>query len=93
MFTPAHRRDRTRYCEFHSDHGHDTNDCVDLRKEIEACIRNGRLSHLARGAKAQNNSQGATPSNTAERSKDQIDWKQKIVEPKAVNEVLMTNEQ
>ncbi|PWA38695.1 hypothetical protein CTI12_AA570620 [Artemisia annua] len=93
MFAPAHRRDRTRYCEFHNDHGHDTNDCVDLRKEIEACIRNGRLSHLARGAKAQNNSHGSTPSNTAERGKDQIDWKQKIVDPKAVNEVLMTNEQ
>ncbi|PWA50478.1 retrotransposon gag domain-containing protein [Artemisia annua] len=87
MFAPAHRRDRTRYCEFHNDHGHDTNDCVDLRKEIETCIRNGRLSHLARGAKTHNNSQGATPFNTAERGKDQIDWKQKIVEPKAVNEV------
>ncbi|GKD70073.1 retrotransposon gag domain-containing protein [Tanacetum coccineum] len=30
MFTPAHRKDRTRYLEFHNDHGHDTNDCVDL---------------------------------------------------------------
>ncbi|GKD10453.1 hypothetical protein Tco_1190138 [Tanacetum coccineum] len=39
MFAPAHRRDRTRYCEFHNDHGHDTNDCVDLRKEIETCVR------------------------------------------------------
>ncbi|PWA71117.1 retrotransposon gag domain-containing protein [Artemisia annua] len=53
MFAPAHRRDRTRYCEFHNDHGHDTNDCIDLRKEIEACIKSGRLSHLTKGAKAQ----------------------------------------
>nr|GEV69670.1 reverse transcriptase domain-containing protein [Tanacetum cinerariifolium] len=54
MFTPPHRRDRTRYCEFHGDHGHDKNCCVDLRKEIEACIRNGRLSHLAKGARGHN---------------------------------------
>ncbi|GJW38801.1 hypothetical protein Tco_0064646 [Tanacetum coccineum] len=32
MFAPAHQRDRTRYCEFHNDYGHDTNDCIDLRK-------------------------------------------------------------
>ncbi|PWA39692.1 reverse transcriptase domain-containing protein [Artemisia annua] len=62
MYTPPHRRDKTRYCEFHGDHGHDTNSCIDLRKEIEACVRNGRLSHLAKGAKAQNNSQTSGPS-------------------------------
>nr|GEU86803.1 retrotransposon Gag domain-containing protein [Tanacetum cinerariifolium] len=52
MFAPAHRRDRSWFYEFHNDHGYDMNDCVDLRKEIEACVRNGRLSHLAKGAKA-----------------------------------------
>ncbi|GJR10203.1 reverse transcriptase domain-containing protein [Tanacetum coccineum] len=57
MFTPASKRDRTRYCEFHEDHGHETNDCIDLRKEIEACVRSGRLAHLAKGAKTHNNSQ------------------------------------
>ncbi|GKA04926.1 hypothetical protein Tco_0684046, partial [Tanacetum coccineum] len=92
MFVLAHRKDRTRYCEFHNDHDHDTNDYVDLQKEIEMYVRNGRLSHLARGAKAQNNSQNATPSSIAKKVKDQVDWKQKIVETKAVNEVLITNE-
>nr|GEX01201.1 reverse transcriptase domain-containing protein [Tanacetum cinerariifolium] len=51
MFTRPHRRDRTRYCEFHGDHGHDTNSCVDLRKEIEACIRNGRFKPSSKGCK------------------------------------------
>nr|GEV14461.1 hypothetical protein [Tanacetum cinerariifolium] len=69
MFAPAHRRDRTCYCEFHSDHDHVTNNCIDLRKEIETCVRNGRLSHLA---KAQNNSQDPIPSNTLENGKNQI---------------------
>nr|GEX58872.1 retrotransposon Gag domain-containing protein [Tanacetum cinerariifolium] len=45
MFTPASKRDRTRYCEFHEDHGHETNDCIDLGKEIEACVRSGRLAY------------------------------------------------
>ncbi|GKA48059.1 hypothetical protein Tco_0741017 [Tanacetum coccineum] len=56
MFTPANKRDRTKYCDFYKDHGHDTNDCIDLRKEIETSVHNGRLSHLAKGAKTQNNS-------------------------------------
>ena len=54
MFTPANKRDRTKYCEFHEDHGHDTNDCIDLRKEIETCVRKGHMAHLARGAKTHN---------------------------------------
>ena len=28
------KRDNTRYCEFHRDHGHRTDDCIQLRKEI-----------------------------------------------------------
>ncbi|GJT25572.1 hypothetical protein Tco_0895509 [Tanacetum coccineum] len=91
MFALAHRRDRTRYCEFHNDHNHDTNDCVDLRKEIEMYIRNGWLSHLTRGAKTQNSSQNITPSGNAEKGKDQVDWKQKTAGTKVINEVLMTN--
>ena len=37
------KRDNTRYCEFHRDHGHRTNDCIQLRKEIEYLIRHGYL--------------------------------------------------
>ena len=33
------KRDNTKYCEFHRDHGHRTNDCIQLRKEIEYLIR------------------------------------------------------
>ncbi|PWA89450.1 reverse transcriptase domain-containing protein [Artemisia annua] len=77
MFTPPHRRDRTRYCEFHGDHGHDTNSCVDLRKEIEACVRNGRLSHLAKGARSHNSNQPAETSRAADRGKSQIGWTHK----------------
>ena len=37
------KRDNTKYCEFHRDHGHRTNDCIQLRKEIEYLIRRGYL--------------------------------------------------
>ena len=37
------KRDNTRYCEFHRDHGHRTEDCIQMRKEIEYLIRRGYL--------------------------------------------------
>ena len=37
------KRDNTRYCEFHKDHEHRTDDCIQLRKEIEYLIRWGYL--------------------------------------------------
>ena len=39
-------RDSTKYCEFHRDHGHRTDDCIQLRKEIEYLIRRGHLSRF-----------------------------------------------
>ena len=37
------KRDNTRYCEFHRDHGHRTDDFIQLKKEIEYLIRRGYL--------------------------------------------------
>ena len=37
------KRDNARYCEFHRDHGHRTDDCIQLRKEIEYLIQSGYL--------------------------------------------------
>ena len=41
MRTDPTKRDNTRYCEFHRDHGHRTDDCIQLMKEIEYLIRRG----------------------------------------------------
>ena len=38
------KRDDTGYCEFHKGHGHRTDDCIQLNKEIEYLIRLGNLS-------------------------------------------------
>ena len=37
------KRSRNKYCRFHRDHGYDTTDCYDLKQQIEAFIREGRL--------------------------------------------------
>ena len=38
------KRDDTKYYEFHRGHKHRTDDCIQLRKEIEFLIRRGHLS-------------------------------------------------
>ena len=39
------KRDNTKYCDFHKDHGHRTDDCIQLRKETEYLIWCGHLRH------------------------------------------------
>ena len=37
------KQSRNKYCHFHCDHDHDMDDCYDLKQQIEALIREGRL--------------------------------------------------
>ena len=37
------KRPRNKYYCFHCDHGHDTANCYDLKQQIEALIRQGKL--------------------------------------------------
>ncbi|KAK0584484.1 hypothetical protein LWI29_013992 [Acer saccharum] len=41
------RRDTTKYCRFHKDHGHETSKCFQLRDHIESLIRDGHLKDFA----------------------------------------------
>jgi hypothetical protein len=43
MRTPPERCNNQKFCEYYDDHGHQTEDCIILRKEIEILIRNGKL--------------------------------------------------
>ena len=53
------KRDSTKYCEFHRDHGHRTDDCIQLRKKIEYLIRCG---HLRRFVASEGRGQAPPPS-------------------------------
>lgn len=37
------KRDSNKYCRFHEDYGHDTNECRHLKDEIEYLLRSGKL--------------------------------------------------
>ena len=55
-------RDNTRYCEFHRDYGHRTDDCIQLKKEIEYLIRRGYLRRfIAPENQPQNQAQNQAP--------------------------------
>ncbi|KAG1365253.1 putative Retrotransposon gag protein [Cocos nucifera] len=46
--SPPNKRDRSKYCLYHRDHGHDTEECIQLQDEIEELIRKGRLGRFIR---------------------------------------------
>ncbi|XP_059663886.1 uncharacterized protein LOC132309611 [Cornus florida] len=43
------RRPRDKYCRFHKDHGHATEDCFDLKDQIETLIRMGHMRKFIMG--------------------------------------------
>jgi hypothetical protein len=43
MRTPPAKRSSQKYCEYHCDHGHRTEECLSLKREIEMFIRQGKL--------------------------------------------------
>ena len=43
------KRSRDKYCRFHRDHGHDTSNCYELKSQIEALIKKGKLQRFIKG--------------------------------------------
>ena len=46
MKEDPNKRNKNKYCCFHRDHGHDTDEFYDLKQEIENLIRQGKLKNF-----------------------------------------------
>ncbi|XP_057811678.1 uncharacterized protein LOC131025917 [Salvia miltiorrhiza] len=46
MRTSADQRDKSKWCDFHTDHGHRTEDCIALKLEVSHLLKQGHLTDL-----------------------------------------------
>ncbi|GJX74880.1 reverse transcriptase domain-containing protein [Tanacetum coccineum] len=69
MVTPAEKRDPNKYCEFHADTGHSTDECMQLRKQIEEMIKSGKLSQFIKELKQNDKPKAQKKGETAGKDK------------------------
>ena len=55
------KRSRNKYCHFHRDHGHDIADWYDLKQQIKALIREGKLQKFVNKERTDTNLQKQAP--------------------------------
>ncbi|GJZ12112.1 hypothetical protein Tco_0546871 [Tanacetum coccineum] len=51
MTTLVKKRNHVKFCEFHGEVGHNTDECMHLKKKIEEMLKIGKLSHLIKELK------------------------------------------
>ncbi|XP_022853880.1 uncharacterized protein LOC111375311 [Olea europaea var. sylvestris] len=61
MVKPAGKRNQGRYCHFHKDHGHDTEECMQLKEEIERLLRRGLLSKYVKDNRGKQKMENCPP--------------------------------
>ncbi|GJS46448.1 hypothetical protein Tco_0596569 [Tanacetum coccineum] len=54
MTTPVEKRNANKFCEFHGEVGHNTAECMHLRKQIKEMLKEGKLSRLVKEIKQNN---------------------------------------
>ncbi|GKF10962.1 hypothetical protein Tco_0048888 [Tanacetum coccineum] len=54
MTTLVEKRNANKFCEFHGEVGHNTDECKHLRKQVEEMLKAGKLSHLVKEIKQNN---------------------------------------
>nr|GEZ09283.1 hypothetical protein [Tanacetum cinerariifolium] len=48
---PSKKENNNKFCDFHNDKGHNTDECMQLKRQIEELVRAGKLSHLIKEIK------------------------------------------
>nr|GEZ96364.1 hypothetical protein [Tanacetum cinerariifolium] len=51
MVTLVEKRSSNKFCDFYNNKGHNTNECMQLKKQIEELVRASKLSHLIKEIK------------------------------------------
>nr|GFC60920.1 hypothetical protein [Tanacetum cinerariifolium] len=54
MTTLVEKQNHVKFCEFHGEVGHNTDECMHMRKQIEEMLKAGKLSHLIKEIKKNN---------------------------------------
>nr|GEV68640.1 reverse transcriptase domain-containing protein [Tanacetum cinerariifolium] len=54
MNTPVEKRNASKFCEFHREAGHTTDECMHLKRKIEEMLKARKLSHLIKVLKQNN---------------------------------------
>ncbi|GJZ08568.1 hypothetical protein Tco_0542851 [Tanacetum coccineum] len=54
MTTPVEKRNHAKFCKFHGEVGHNIDGCMHLKKKIKEMLKAGKLSHLIKELKQNN---------------------------------------
>ncbi|GKG12257.1 hypothetical protein Tco_0346494, partial [Tanacetum coccineum] len=54
MTTPVEKRNHVKFCEFHGEVGHNRDECMHLKNQIEEMLKAGKLPHLIKELKQNN---------------------------------------
>ncbi|GJV42721.1 hypothetical protein Tco_1421161 [Tanacetum coccineum] len=52
------KQNLNKFCDYHGDKGHNTNDCYQLKKQIEEVVASGKLAHLVKDIRRNNQRNG-----------------------------------
>ncbi|GKC19669.1 reverse transcriptase domain-containing protein [Tanacetum coccineum] len=60
MQLPPKKENQDRYCDYHGEKGHYTNDCFQLRRQLKMALESGKLNHLIKDVRqrVQGNAKG-----------------------------------
>ncbi|GKF66796.1 hypothetical protein Tco_0193313 [Tanacetum coccineum] len=53
------KQNLNKFCDYHNDRGHNTNNCYQLRKQIEKAVALGKLAHLVKDIRRNNQRNGS----------------------------------
>nr|GEV88643.1 reverse transcriptase domain-containing protein [Tanacetum cinerariifolium] len=67
--SPSNKENLDRYCEYHDDKGHYTNDCFHLKKQLDVALESKKLNYLIKDVRQRGNNKGRKMRRNNERGK------------------------